>query len=270
MVIRVYISCDPTDRTLADIVSQLLTRVFTEADVFIPDHAVAFSGPRLQEAAELLKTAHAIVSLVTPRSKNDSWLLFEAGAGLKLGRTLPLLVGDVKPEQVPAPLELFELRWLTRKGLSRLLEDVANLARVNLPPTRVGVEEALYRAMAHLSPTTVRRRVPTGAHPTSPVREKVGELIERTHRALVQLVINAMSPQSAPAREDLDGMLLHQLREVADYLNVTYPTFLLYTLSSLQTSRLEGDDASWSLFNEEGQLGRLERSVVQLEQSAED
>jgi hypothetical protein len=270
VVIRVYISSDPADRALAEIISQLLKRVFTEVDVFVPDHAIAFGGPRLQETAERLKSAHAVVSLITPRSKNDLWLLFEAGAGLKLGRTLPLLAGEVKPEQVPAPLELFEMRWFTRKGLSRLLEDVANLARVNLPPTRGGGAGARAPALAPHSPTTVRRRAPTGAHPTSPVREKVGELIERTHRALVQLVINAMSPQSVPAKEDLDGMLLHQLREVADYLNVTYPTFLLYTLSSLQTSRIEGDDASWSLFNEEGQLERLERSVAQLEQAAEE
>ena len=262
---RVYLSCDPSDRPLVEILGQLLERSFKEADIFIADHDPARTKP--EDLGEQLRSSKVIVPLLTARSCNNAWVLFEAGAGMKKGATLPIITPDLRPEDLPAPLQLLPLRHMTRRGLTRLLEDTAAVCLVSLP-AKLGVQEALYRLQAQLSPPPTPRKGPPGATPTVTVRQRVDRLISRTHTALVMLIVNGMSPGSALAEQDLDSMRLDQLRDIADYASISYPTFLLYTLSSLQTSLVEGDDASWSLFNEEGQLARLERNVEELERTA--
>jgi hypothetical protein len=265
-MLKVFISCDPADRPQASVISTLFEKVF-EAEVFIADHS-SLSPSWRREAGKRLGECDVIIPFVTRRSCTNPWVLFEAGAGLIRGNTIPVVTADLKLDTIPEPFQLLPARQLTREGLNGLLEDVGRMTEVVIPPGKVGVQEALYRLQA-LTPRPPerkrRKREPSqGVWTAKAVHKRVEQLIERTHKVLTRLIVNSMSPNSALAEADLNGMLLHQLRDIADYAGVKYPSFLLYTLSSLQQSQVLGDDASWSLFGE-AQLDRLEQSLVEFE-----
>jgi hypothetical protein len=265
-MLKVFISCDPADRPQASVIAALFKKVF-EAEVFIADHS-SLSPSWRREAGERLGECDVIVPYVTRRSCTNPWVLFEAGAGLTRGNTVPVVNAELKLDAIPEPFQLLPARQLTREGLIGLLEDVGRMAELTIPPGQVGVQEALYRLQA-LTPRPPQRkrkkREPAqGVWTGRTVHKRVERLIERTHKVLVRLIIDTMSPSSVLAEEDLNGMLLHQLRDIADYAGVSYPSFLLYTLSSLQQSQVSGDQASWSLFGE-SQLDRLEQSLKEFE-----
>jgi hypothetical protein len=262
LVLKIFVSCGEPDQHVAAILARLLEKVFPNTEAIIADHRSP--SDRLQRSLEQLRSCRVVVPLITADEPGSPWTLLEAGAGMASGTVLPLVVGDLPPEEIPEPLRELPLRQFDEEGLPRFLEAVAEAGGVDLPPRKVGVQEALYRLRARFVPQGPERLDIT---PTRGVVARVKRMIERTHEALVTLIINAMSPASVPAEQDLHGMRLHQLRDLADYAHVQYPAFLLFTLSSLEMSGIERDEASWSLF-EQGQLDRLEKHLKQLERDA--
>jgi hypothetical protein len=260
-VLKIFVSCGEPDQDVATILARLLEKVFNGAEVIIADHRSP--SDRLQRSLEQLRSCMVVVPLITADMLSP-WTLFEAGAGMALGTTLPLVVGEVEAEEIPEPLRQLPLHSFDEEGLPQLLEAVAEAGGVDLPPRKIGVQEAIYRLRARFVPQGPERLDGT---PARGVVARVRRMIERTHKALVTLIISSMSPASVPAEQDLSEMRLHQLRDLADYAHVRYPAFLLFTLSSLEMSGIERDEASWSLF-ERGQLDRLERHLEQLEQDA--
>lgn len=261
-MLKIFISCGEPDRDVAAILARLLEKVFHGAEVIIADHQSP--SDHLQHSLERLRSCKVVVPLITADELVSPWTLFEAGAGMATGTALPLVVDEISPEEIPEPLRQLPLRQFDEEGLPQFLEAVAEAGGVDLPPRKVGVQEALYRLRARFVPQGPERLDIT---PTKGVVARVRRMIERTHKALVTLIINGMSPASVPAEQDLGEMRLHQLRDLADYAHVPYPAFLLFTLSSLEMSGIERDEASWSLF-EQGQLDRLERHLEQLERDA--
>lgn len=257
-MLKIFVSCDRSDQDVAAILARLLEKTFPEAEVIVADRNRSSGSP------EQLRSCAVVVPMITPDALNSPWILFEAGAGMVAGTTLPVVVGDVSAEEIPEPLRQLAVRHFDEQGLPQLLEAVARAGEVSLPPRIVGVQEALYRLKARFTPRGPARLDGT---PTSGVVARVKRMIERAHKALVTLIINTMSPASVPAEQDLGEMRLHQLRDLADYAHVAYPTFLLFTLSSLEMSGLEQDEASWSLFSGK-ELDRLERQLKQLERDA--
>ncbi len=80
-------------------VEQLLDALRGAADVSFFDAAVAPGEPFAQQIRAHLKSADYLIVLLTERSANSPWVLFEVGAAEGMGmKVLPVLLADVESD----------------------------------------------------------------------------------------------------------------------------------------------------------------------------
>lgn len=107
-----------------------------DVDVFMSKHDIS-SGERWGVAlARTLVDSNFGVILLTPSNLNSSWLLFEAGAIAKLeeGKACCLVLGDLSPADIQAPLSQFQNRRFTKTDIRQLLSDVNQEVGASLEP----------------------------------------------------------------------------------------------------------------------------------------
>lgn len=109
----VFLSHATLDAELAAYVEETLRASIKPVRVFRtsrPGQMTAGQG-WFEEIRQNLLRAHAYVVLVTPRSHDRWWVLFEAGAALRSEKTfVPMLAGGLTPSGVNEPLKYLTLR----------------------------------------------------------------------------------------------------------------------------------------------------------------
>lgn len=118
-------SGDPS-REVAGMLKKYLPVVLADIDVFMSQRDIA-SGERWGiELAKTLDDSNFGILLLTRTNLSSPWLLFEAGALTKHahGKACGLLLGDLSPVDVKAPLSQFQNRRFTKTDVRQLFHDI--------------------------------------------------------------------------------------------------------------------------------------------------
>jgi hypothetical protein len=116
MVQHVFLSHDSRDRRLADALGKALQRLtLRQISVWHSSDTSAHGGLKpghiwLDEIREQLNKSKAVVTLLTPRSMERPWLLFEAGFGAASSErdVIPICVGIDSLASIPFPLGMYQ------------------------------------------------------------------------------------------------------------------------------------------------------------------
>jgi hypothetical protein len=113
---KVFVSHSSTDKKLVDALRELVTAVFSDdVEIMYSTASVATGGIAagqswLEWIHQQIRDSDLTIALLTPLSRSQPWLMWEAGAvsGLGLSRgsaipVVPLLYG-IRQEEVPSPL----------------------------------------------------------------------------------------------------------------------------------------------------------------------
>lgn len=125
----VFLSHAATDEPIVRVLHDEITRIFANGvDVFatsVPGK-VAPGSDWLENINSQLRTASAVIVLVTPVSLNRPWIWFEVGASWSKmedgqGRILPVCVPEVDKATLPEPLRRLQAMSLDRAAETRLV-----------------------------------------------------------------------------------------------------------------------------------------------------
>ncbi len=127
MSMNVFISWSgELSRMVADALHKHLPCMLQDVHAFMSTHNIE-SGSRWGQAlAQQLEESHFGIICLTPENMSESWLVFEAGALTKHadGRACALLLGDLTPTDVAAPLAQFQNMPFTRADFKALVKDI--------------------------------------------------------------------------------------------------------------------------------------------------
>lgn len=138
--LSIFISHASRDEALTGQLQSLLQKSFgfTGPDRFVfrssEEGAVAGGADWYAEIIRILKGAKVCLTLLTPNSLHQPWLLYESGAAYALQPTsdsrklICVLAGGIEPYDLPAPYQRLQHRSLTNTAsVKALLGDIASL-----------------------------------------------------------------------------------------------------------------------------------------------
>lgn len=268
--ISIFVSHDKEDETLAILLKEFLEPIFLNASVFVSSLDLTGGEVWFEELRDKLNRATAIVAIVTPRSPNSPWVLFEAGAGFCTRKTIPLLADGLTFDALNPPLKLLQGRLYTNSGIRELTGDIAKLADLRRPTKFEGIVKLLDRATEFLQ---LRREdaadipsakaappvfnsgkpdVPTflESHDSELV-EAIKQLTEKARTLLVQSIERTRAAFDIPSPDKLSRSTFDDLLEIAQAVGVPFPAGLKLELSMYKFFRNipAQTDSKWKKIN---------------------
>jgi len=281
----VFISHVSDDESVAVAVKRFIEKVFLSSMVFVAGRDLTGGEVWVKEIRDKLRTARVIVSIITPFSQNNSWVLFESGAGFLDSRTIPLCGDGVTIETLKPPLRLLQARALNQEGLENLVRDIARLAELREPSEYPGLPDALTSIDDFLS--TRRQSIegkdgklpepnsdvsnktlrPQKVIPDPDIQQKADQIEIRLREATIRSIEKAASSYAVPSRAEMEKMQQIELNEVASCFNIPHPTGVLSSLLLYRMDPVSKDASRWKKMNAQKSLEAELEKIAEFEKS---
>ena len=277
--LSIFISHDTSDKVLALLLKEFLEGLFLNASVFVSSEDLHGGDVWIEALRESLQYASVILPVITPRSMNNRWVLFEAGAGFCDRRTIPILADGVAFETLDAPFRFLQARLYNEDGLKQLVSDIAQRTGLRTPNNYPGLEHALERAKQFLSESKKSQELPDqSSHissttpssffkpPDPEIHSMRAKLDARFKKVLVKVIGKARGAFELPSPEELEKMSVSDLWEVGQAVAAPVPTTLMLKFMSLDGGAIPSIEASsWRKINAKKQLEEMEKELVEYE-----
>jgi len=275
--IVIFISHSKDDETLAISLKRFLENIFLNADFFVSGSDLGGGNVWIEELRQKLESATAIIALVTPYAVDNKWVYFEAGAGFAKRRSIPLLADGVTFQSLPIPLSLLQGRMYDAQGLKSLVLDISELAEMRTPARFPGLEEILVKANDFMEQRRAEKeKAPRVAksHPKekevaededdASLKEEITALIEKTHHMISSAILKNQDVYDVPSREELEGLNLIDLRQIAETIGLK-PPFTASSLLIMNMTIPKTTDSKWKKQNFKAQLCDIAKDVAEFE-----
>lgn len=267
--LTVFISHAKEDETLALVMKQFLEGIFLNGDFFVSGSDLGGGDVWVEELRSKLNESTAIVAILTPYSRENKWVYFEAGSGFCDRKTIPVVADGITFTTLPAPLNLLQGRSFDEKGLKLLTMDIAGLAGLREPVRFPGINDALLAANDFVSERLLegqsqasRENTISGSTDGKDVEpdlnNKYHELQKRVHSTLVKAIVNTQSAFDVPKIEEMEQLKITELFALALEIGLTAPIGLLNI--ELMSIPLKSD-VHWRKQNVRSSLERIEADL---------
>lgn len=203
-------------RVVAQKLREWLPRVVQAAKPWMSDADIAKGSRGLNELAKALYSMRVGVTCLSPDNLEAPWLLFEAGALSKAiddtNRLCTYLLDGLKPEDVKAPLGMFQATKATKEDTRKLIQTI-NVS-VSEQPLRDEDLDEIFEAMWPTLEATIKSLAI--AQPTRTVKRNTEEMIAE----ILELVrAEANRPQPEIKRTELNTAT--EMRQVVTLIGIT-------------------------------------------------
>jgi anti-anti-sigma factor len=138
---RVFLSWSGGDsQRAAEVLKPWLQQVLPGVEVWMSTHDIQAGSPWATVLHEQLRRAEFGILCLTPENLSAPWILYEAGAlamSSKVGCVVPLLLLDVAPEKLPAPLAQFQSVRADRAGTWKVVSSINAAGGDGMPEERL-------------------------------------------------------------------------------------------------------------------------------------
>jgi hypothetical protein len=141
----ILISHDSKDEELASELKFFLENIFLNVHVYVSGKDLRGGQTWVEQIKNRLKSSRIIITLLTTKSLNNNWVYFESGAGFADDKAIPLLADNLKPEDLPSPLNLLQARLLTNSGIKALIKDISTRLDSREPTNYSGINELIIK-----------------------------------------------------------------------------------------------------------------------------
>lgn len=265
---NIFISHDSSDETIAIELKKFLENIFLNASVYVSGRDLQGGQTWIENIKISLKTSQVIISVITEKSINNNWIYFETGAGFTEDKSIPLLADNLKFSDLKPPLSLLQSRTLTKAGIESLISDIASKLNLRIPKNLTGLEELLdesnkffaLRNLESSEPKTSEMANKVVAKKSSPViiqvndndpelEEKYNKTVQRTIDLIKRKILTYKDKLDIPREEELEGLKINQIQEVARAYNIPTPTGVVVQLLVANLSFPGKDSKSWEKMN---------------------
>jgi hypothetical protein len=130
---NILISHDSRDEKIALEIKYFLEDIFLNFNFYVSGRDLVGGQIWIEQIKNSLKSSQVIISLITSNSINNNWVYFESGAGFTEDKTIPLLIGGLKPESLRPPLSLLQVRVLNNDGFESFIKDISEKLGLRTP-----------------------------------------------------------------------------------------------------------------------------------------
>jgi hypothetical protein len=265
----IFVSHASEDAAIAGAIKDFLEGLFLDADVFVSSRDLSGGRIWMKTLHERLVAARAIVAVVTPLSRDNRWVHFEAGVGFVDEKSIPLCVDGLRPELLEAPFSLLHGRTADASGLAGLADDIASLLAVRKPPTYAGIDKALEEVDAELKRRKVIEPAPDPGDQLDPELLAIYEPIaQRYGDALVREILAQASEKDIPSRSELEAMEFHDLETIARVNDVQYPSGAAFAVRKAMLGFPQRKSPAWEKADMRRGLERSEKALDEWEMRA--
>jgi len=277
--LSIFISHDTSDKVLALLLKEFLEGLFLNSSVFVSSEDLHGGDVWIETLRESLQYASVILPVITQRSMNNRWVLFEAGAGFCDRRTIPILADGVAFETLEAPFRFLQARLYNETGLKQLVSDIAQRTGLRTPNNYPGLEHSLERARQFLTERQKSQELPdrtsdissteplSGSKPPDPDPElsaMKAKLDAQFKKILIKVIDKAREAFELPSPEELGKMSVYELAEIGGAVSAPIPTMLMLNFMSLSLEEIPPIDApSWRRLSIKKKLEDLEKELVE-------
>lgn len=275
--LSIFISHDTSDKVLALLLKEFLEGLFLNSSVFVSSEDLHGGDVWIEALRESLEYASVILPVVTPRSMNNRWVLFEAGAGFCDRRTIPILADGIVFETLDAPFRFLQARLYNENGLKQLVSDIAQRTGLRTPNNYPGLEHALEQGKHFLSERQKTQEPPnrssniSAAKPSSLSKSPDPELYAvkvklqaELKKILVKVIDKSRGAFELPSPEELEKMSVHELAEIGKAVAAPVPPMFMLSILSLELDEIPPIDApAWRKVSTKKTLEDREKELVE-------
>lgn len=277
---KLFISHVSADEEIASILKEYIESIFLNATVFVSGTDLVGGQVWMERLREALHDTTAIVALVTPRSLQSKWVLFEAGAGFVSRRTIPVITEGLSIVDVGPPLSLLQARHIDAIGLKSLACDIAKLGNVREPNRFPSLEATLTSISmilkdylgGSLDSSSVQSYSPVTTQRTAPADQTLNlyksEAIALARDVLRLLVKQQRASFDLPPDEEIDLLDTSDLDALGQTVGASLPNrirtkVLLLPLAPVPTT----DDPHWKKVKFNADIQELRKALEVLRQN---
>jgi len=203
-------------RVVAHKLREWLPRVIQAAKPWMSDADIAKGSRGLNELTKALYSMRVGVTCLSPDNLEAPWLLFEAGALSKAiddtNRLCTYLLDGLKPEDVKAPLGMFQATKATKEDTRKLIQTI-NVS-VSEHPLRDEDLDEIFEAMWPALETTITSVAL--AQPTKTVRRNMEDMI-----AEILELVRAEANRTPPEIQRIAPKTATETRHVVTLIGIT-------------------------------------------------
>jgi hypothetical protein len=171
-------------RSVAQAVRGWLGRVVQHVDPWMSDEDIK-SGERWNDkVSKALDGTEFGIICMTAENREESWLIFEAGAlakHLNTARVVPLCI-DLKPAAIKGPLASFQGRELNKDGMRRIVVDLMAFRDPPMPEAEcIEIFEPMWPSL-EAAVIEAKQKAPASENAKRADTDMLEELVERVRR----------------------------------------------------------------------------------------
>lgn len=274
--LTIFVSHVNEDEAIALSLKAFFEGIFLNAEVFVSGKDLAGGEVWFEELRAKLAISTTIVALVSKYSKGSNWVHFEAGAGFVRRRTIPLLLDQGSLSALKPPFSLLQARSFDTNGLSKLLADIATLARLRIPTKFPGIDELL-RSVHDFMQLRESENIPEGATAIpstsyrtidSSLRKRMDELHEKAKTSIKDAVATRRNVFDLPTNSELQKMSFVDLVRLGEEVGLDLPFLLASRMSTAAMTVPYLTDAEWKKQAYRKDLEDLESMVQAIERKS--
>lgn len=274
--ITLFISHAKEDETIALALKGFLENIFLNGDFFVSGSDLGGGEVWIEELRNRLDASTAIIVLVTPYSKENKWVYFEAGAGLAKRKTIPVVADGISFQTLPAPLNLLQGRSFDLQGLKSLACDISGLAGLREPVRFPGLDDALAIANDFTSqrrkesPTTYQTETPSPpalkpilSEDTDPDLEaELQNLRQRAHNTLATAILNNSAAFDVPEKEEMSALTIFNLYGIAEGVGLS-PSIMFLNVEITGIPKISA--SKWEKKNTKASFEKIKEAIEKFE-----
>jgi len=279
--LSIFISHDSSDEVLALLLKEFLEGLFLNGSVFVSSEDLHGGDVWIEALRESLEYASVILPILTPRSMNNRWVLFESGAGFCDRRTIPILADGIAFETLNGPFRFLQARLYDEIGLKQLVSDIAQRTELRTPNNYPGLEKTLERAKQFLfdrqksqnsldqsSNSSVAKSPSISKSPDPDLYSAKDKLKAQFQKILVKVIDKARGAFELPSPEELEKMPVYELVEMGKAVAAPIPPMLMISFLSLELEEIPPTNApSWRKIGVKKKLEDIEKELVEYQKS---
>ncbi len=265
---NIFISHDSRDEAVAIGLKNFLESIFLNSSVYVSGRDLQGGQTWIENIKISLKTSQVIVSLITKESINNYWMYFETGAGFIDDKSIPLLADNLKFTELMPPLSLLQARTLTKTGIESLLSDISIKLNLRKPKMLTGLDTLLeesekffsLRKSESIVNSSIKKEnitiIESQKNPIISDSEDDPDLLSNYHKAVARTeqllrkkISSYKSKLTIPIEEELDGLDMSKLQEVARAYNIPVPSLVVMNLLVATLKFPTKDAKQWEKMN---------------------
>ncbi len=204
---------------LANALCHWLSRVIQELELWISDEDILKGQRWSQELAAKLESTDVGVLCITRENANAPWILYEAGALSKRGksRVIPYLL-DLTPGELPGPLQTLNAATVTKDETLRLVASINKLLPTPLADNHLADTFELWwpklEEEIHAIPPSPKKppAPPKGEELLAQISERLARLEKLIEAATISAPARHMEAVGAPEDDTLIDASARSLR----------------------------------------------------------